>query len=186
MRRDVVRLVTLDFVLRIVLARVVGMSFVVEIPCVYLDDCSADMPGFRIPRHVITDFEMLSHREPLLAVSVRSPVEAVPEVGVVLIFDRLHFLTPMLPDPPFAMNYSFATLLRSKYIGFRPRTASLRRIGEISPQGVRESQTALLQRPKSHKPNRIAAAQASFGLEHVVDDGCPLHRDASVARTAWS
>jgi hypothetical protein len=45
---------------------------------------------------VITDFEMLSHQEPLLAVSVRSPVEAEPEVGVVLIFDRLHFLTPML------------------------------------------------------------------------------------------
>jgi hypothetical protein len=50
MRRDVVRLGALDFILRIVLAGVVGMSFVVEIVGVYLDDCAADMTGFRIPR----------------------------------------------------------------------------------------------------------------------------------------
>jgi hypothetical protein len=62
MRRDVIRLVTLDFVLRIVLARVVGMSFVVEVPCVYLADRSADMSDFRTPSHLITDFESLLHK----------------------------------------------------------------------------------------------------------------------------
>lgn len=49
MRRDVIRLRALDFVLRIVLAGVVGMSFVVEILGVYLDDGATDVPGFRVP-----------------------------------------------------------------------------------------------------------------------------------------
>ena len=57
MRRDVVRLGALDFILRIVLARVVGMSFVIEIFGVYLDNCATDMPGFRVPGHKITDLK---------------------------------------------------------------------------------------------------------------------------------
>jgi hypothetical protein len=35
---------------------------------VYLDDCAADMPGFRVPRHVIADLESFPHHEPPLAV----------------------------------------------------------------------------------------------------------------------
>lgn len=72
-RRDVVRLRALDFILRIVVARVVGMPFVVEIFGVYLDDCAADMPGFRIPCHMIADLE------PFPIMNLRSRFEvAVP------------------------------------------------------------------------------------------------------------
>ena len=56
--RDVVRLVALDFILRIILARVVRISFVIEIFGMNLDDLAADMPGFRVPGHVIADFEV--------------------------------------------------------------------------------------------------------------------------------
>ena len=67
MRRDVVCLGALDFILRVVLARAVGMSFVIKILSVYPDDCAADVPGFRVPRHVIADFEPFRHDEPRLA-----------------------------------------------------------------------------------------------------------------------
>jgi hypothetical protein len=62
MRRDVVRLGALDFILWIVIARVVGMSFVIEIFCMHFDDRAADMARFRIPGHVIADFEPFRHR----------------------------------------------------------------------------------------------------------------------------
>ena len=58
---DVVGLVALDFILRIFLAGVVRISFVVDIFYVHLDDLAADMSGLRIPCHVIADFESSRH-----------------------------------------------------------------------------------------------------------------------------
>src|SRR6185312_2668010 len=63
MRRDMLCLGALDFILRVLLARAVGMSFVIKILGVYLDDCAADVPGFRVPRHVIADLESVFHYE---------------------------------------------------------------------------------------------------------------------------
>ena len=63
MRRDMLCLGALDFILRVLLARAVGMSFVIKILGVYLDDCAADVPGFRVPRHVIADLESFFHYE---------------------------------------------------------------------------------------------------------------------------
>jgi hypothetical protein len=48
--RDVVGLVALDLVLRIVVAGVTRMAFMVNIPGMYLDDPAADIAGFRVPR----------------------------------------------------------------------------------------------------------------------------------------
>src|SRR5665647_2376596 len=78
MRRDVVCRGALDFILRVVLARAVGMSFVIEILDVYRDDCAADVSSFRVPSYMIADLESLSHHEPPVAVSTGSPVEAEP------------------------------------------------------------------------------------------------------------
>jgi hypothetical protein len=52
-----VSLVALDLVLRIILAGVVSMPFVVEIPRMHLDDLAADVPGLRVPGDVIADLE---------------------------------------------------------------------------------------------------------------------------------
>lgn len=56
-----VRLVAPDFVLRLVLAGMVNVSFVVHILDMNLDDFSADISGFGIPAYVITDFKVLVH-----------------------------------------------------------------------------------------------------------------------------
>ena len=57
MHRDVVGLVALDFILWIILARVMGMPLVIGVFGVHLDDLAADMAGLRVPGHVIADFE---------------------------------------------------------------------------------------------------------------------------------
>ena len=59
--RDVVGLVALDFILWIVRARVMRVSLVISIFCMNLDDLAADMTRFRVPRHVIANFEFRSH-----------------------------------------------------------------------------------------------------------------------------
>src|SRR5579883_3329723 len=59
--RDVVGLVALDLILRIIVAGVTRMAFVVNIPGVHLDGPAADIAGFRVPDHVIADLEFLRH-----------------------------------------------------------------------------------------------------------------------------
>src|SRR5437016_14583846 len=61
MHGDVVGLVALDFILWLILARVVDVPFVLNICGVHLDDCPADMSGLRVPDHVITDLECSLH-----------------------------------------------------------------------------------------------------------------------------
>src|SRR5512135_630343 len=74
MHGDVVGLVALDFILRIILARVVQMPLEINIFCMHLGDLAADLPGFRVPGHMITDLEFLRHDgSPPIAVSPRRP-----------------------------------------------------------------------------------------------------------------
>ena len=49
-----------------------GIAFVVEILSMNLDDCSADVPSFRIPGNVITDIEMWYRHVNLRAIVVVS------------------------------------------------------------------------------------------------------------------
>src|SRR6185437_15751379 len=59
--RNVVGLVAPDLVLRVILAGVVRVALVVEVPGVDLDDGAADVAGFRVPGDVIADFEFGWH-----------------------------------------------------------------------------------------------------------------------------
>jgi hypothetical protein len=59
MHGDMVRFVAFDFILRIVWAGVMRMPLVVNRLGVDFDNPAADTPGFRIPRNVIADFELL-------------------------------------------------------------------------------------------------------------------------------
>jgi hypothetical protein len=68
MHRDVVGLAALDFILRIILARVMSVSLVVNVFGMHFDDLAADMAGLRVPGHVIADFEPFRHYEPPIAV----------------------------------------------------------------------------------------------------------------------
>jgi hypothetical protein len=61
---DVVALVTLDFILRLVLAGVMSVTFVGNVLGMFLNDRSADMPGLGVPRYVITDLQVLWHGGP--------------------------------------------------------------------------------------------------------------------------
>src|SRR5438552_1956021 len=61
---DMVGLVAFDFVLGLVLAGVVDVSFVVHVLCVHLDDFPADPPGLRIPAYTVTHLESLCHIDP--------------------------------------------------------------------------------------------------------------------------
>ena len=59
--RDMVGLVTLDLVLWIVHARVMGVPLVVGVFCMHLDDLAAHVAGLRIPGHVIAHLESRRH-----------------------------------------------------------------------------------------------------------------------------
>ena len=60
-QRDVVALVTLDFILRLVLAGVMSVALIGNVLGVFLDNRSADMPRLGVPRYVITDLQVLCH-----------------------------------------------------------------------------------------------------------------------------
>lgn len=61
MHGDVVRLIALDLVLRIVLARVMGVTLVVHIPRMHPNDMASDPASFGIPGYVISTLESLCH-----------------------------------------------------------------------------------------------------------------------------
>ena len=58
---DVVCFIALDLVLRLILARVMNIAFIVYVFGVDLYDRAADPPGFRVPAYVIANFECLCH-----------------------------------------------------------------------------------------------------------------------------
>src|SRR5262249_38802550 len=61
MQGDMVGLVAFDFVLRFVLARVVDVSFVIDVLCMHLDDSPADPPGLRVPAYTVVQLESFFH-----------------------------------------------------------------------------------------------------------------------------
>jgi hypothetical protein len=81
--RDVVGLVALDFILWILRAGVMRVSLVVGIFCMNLDDLAAYMAGFRVPRHVIANFEFRSH-------------DGLPSVIAIYTLDGTAGVTPSL------------------------------------------------------------------------------------------
>jgi hypothetical protein len=58
---DVIRLIAFDFVLWIILARVMDIAFVFHVFGVHPHDFAPDPAGFRIPAHMRADFEPLGH-----------------------------------------------------------------------------------------------------------------------------
>jgi hypothetical protein len=63
---DVIGLITPDLVLRIILARMMDVAFVVHIRGVHLADPTPDATSLGAPAHVIADFERLCHRAAFL------------------------------------------------------------------------------------------------------------------------
>jgi hypothetical protein len=63
MQRDVSGLIAFDFVLRLLFTRVMDIAFVVHVFGVHARDFAADPASFRIPTHVIANFELLGHGE---------------------------------------------------------------------------------------------------------------------------
>src|ERR1019366_7887805 len=59
--RNVVGLVTLDLVLRVVRAGVMGVTLVVSVLLVHLDDLATYVARLRVPAHVIPDVEFRGH-----------------------------------------------------------------------------------------------------------------------------
>jgi hypothetical protein len=64
MHGDVIGLVALNFVLRIVFAGVMSVTFVIEIFGMHFDNGAADPAGLRVPNYMISDLEPLFHRSP--------------------------------------------------------------------------------------------------------------------------
>ena len=58
---DVISLVAPNLVLRVVLARMMNIAFVIHVARMHLHDMAADSASFGIPTHVIADFECLPH-----------------------------------------------------------------------------------------------------------------------------
>ena len=62
---DMIGLIALNLVLRIILARMMDVAFVVHVCRVHPHDMAADPASFGIPGYMIADFECLRH-EPIL------------------------------------------------------------------------------------------------------------------------
>ncbi len=58
---NVICLVAFDLVLRLVLARMVDITFVVHVARMHAHDMTPDPAGFGIPTYVIANFEFLLH-----------------------------------------------------------------------------------------------------------------------------
>ena len=57
----VIGLITFDLVLRVVLARMMDITFVVHLARMHLHDTTTDPASFGIPTYVVADFEFPAH-----------------------------------------------------------------------------------------------------------------------------
>jgi hypothetical protein len=78
MHGDVIRLVALDFILRLILGGVTGVALVIRIPRMDLDDPASDVPGFGIPGDVIALFEAFCH----LRLTRKHKTGSAPDVAI--------------------------------------------------------------------------------------------------------
>ena len=67
MHRDMVGLIAGDLILRLVFAGTLHVPFVIHVLDVDPDDLAADVPCFRIPGHVIANFESVFQKDPAVA-----------------------------------------------------------------------------------------------------------------------
>src|SRR6476659_4498732 len=74
--RDVIGLVALDFVLRVVSTRMMGVSPVFDVTCMNLGDLDADMARLGVPGHAIANFAFTGHVLP--SVQRSGPARAAP------------------------------------------------------------------------------------------------------------
>ena len=72
MHRNMIGFTTLDFILRVIFAHVMGISFVIEVFRMNFDDLAAHMASLRVPSYVIADFESFRHHEPPIIVWFRT------------------------------------------------------------------------------------------------------------------
>jgi hypothetical protein len=68
MHGDVLGLATLDFILWIILTRMMSMPLVIDGFCMHFDDLATHMAGLRVPTHMIADLESFHRHEPPIAV----------------------------------------------------------------------------------------------------------------------
>jgi hypothetical protein len=61
MHGDMVGFIAFDFIVRLIRAGMMRVSFVICVLCMDFDNPAADVSGFRIPGDVIADFEMCCH-----------------------------------------------------------------------------------------------------------------------------
>ena len=78
---DMIRLATLDYVLRIVRARMVRIAFDLELASMYAGDHAADTPRLGIPAHAIMDLEALRHGRSIRC-HRRTAKKAVPAMNI--------------------------------------------------------------------------------------------------------
>jgi hypothetical protein len=64
MHRDMFSFATPDFILRIIFARVVSVSFAIDILRMHSDDNTSGAACFRVPGYLIADTETFLHHEP--------------------------------------------------------------------------------------------------------------------------
>ena len=56
------RCVAFDFILRVILCSMMSVTLVIKIFCVHLNDLATNVPSFRVPCHMITNFKLLWHK----------------------------------------------------------------------------------------------------------------------------
>jgi hypothetical protein len=71
--------IAFDLVLRIVLARMMDIAFVVHVPRVHPNDVAADLASFGIPGYAVADFECLRHELMLFHLTCGTPGSCRPQ-----------------------------------------------------------------------------------------------------------
>jgi hypothetical protein len=88
MRRNMIRFITFDFILRIFRRRVMRVTFVIKVTSMYFDDCAGNPSRFGVPAYLITHFEFCCHRR--MSYETSAKVRFKPErrhlAGVLLDF----------------------------------------------------------------------------------------------------
>lgn len=103
-------LAALDLILRSFRARVVRIAINIEIARMDANDPTADVPGLRVPAHMISDLELVLHGDfPLSAVRFQSPRWHQPEP-----FASIMRLKPALKQGCFDHN---SVLMRTALLG---------------------------------------------------------------------
>lgn len=142
MQGDVIGLIALNFVLRVVFADVMSITFEIKIFGVHLHNCTANPAGLRVPRDAITDLESLFHRS----------------TGLLVAIDLDQKGSTRFKKGP-------ATVRRRRSLPFMPgpKTPARRRIGPATAlSGIRPAQGQIMEYFQASRPRfsgQLLAAQ---------------------------